>query len=178
MKIPSGDHPAIAVASLPAICAIHVRNPRRVRRGSALGCGQVRRKSRHTTRVGLSDRASEARPSRKESSHHPGIRNLCHGRLATTDRRQGVSARFVLPILLTWFHATDYQLLQVDATLAATAAIAETFVSFFRAMGPHITLDADGREIGYVDAFRLLEYCRRHDEENGLDQSYLDKITR
>ena len=45
-------------------------------------------------------------------------------------------------------------------------------------MGPHITLDAEGREIGYVDALRLLEYCRRYYEENGLDASYLDKITR
>ena len=40
------------------------------------------------------------------------------------------------------------------------------------------TLDADGREIGYIDAFRLLDYCSRYNEENGLDQSYLDKITR
>ena len=40
----------------------------------------------------------------------------------------------------------------------------ETMVSFFHVMGPHITLDADGREIGYVDAFRLLEYCRRYDD--------------
>jgi hypothetical protein len=39
-------------------------------------------------------------------------------------------------------------------------------------------LDADGREIGYVDAFRLLDYCRRYYKENGLDPSYLDKITR
>jgi len=51
-------------------------------------------------------------------------------------------------------------------------------VSFFHVMGPHITLDDYGREIGYVDAFRLLEYCRHYYEENGLDQSYLDKITR
>jgi 2,4'-dihydroxyacetophenone dioxygenase len=54
----------------------------------------------------------------------------------------------------------------------------ETMVSFFHVMGPHITLDVEGREIGYVDAFRLLEYCRRYYEENGLDPSYLDKITR
>ena len=54
----------------------------------------------------------------------------------------------------------------------------ETMVSFFHVMGPHITLDADGREIGYVDAFRLLDYCRRYYKENGLDPSYLDKITR
>ena len=54
----------------------------------------------------------------------------------------------------------------------------ETMMSFFHVMGPHITLDAGGREIGYVDAFRLLEYCRRYYEENGLDSSYLEKITR
>jgi 2,4'-dihydroxyacetophenone dioxygenase len=54
----------------------------------------------------------------------------------------------------------------------------ETMMSFFHVMGPHITLDAGGREIGYVDAFRLLEYCRRYSQENGLDSSYLEKITR
>jgi 2,4'-dihydroxyacetophenone dioxygenase len=54
----------------------------------------------------------------------------------------------------------------------------ETMVSFFHVMGPHITLDAEGGEIGYVDAFRLLEYCRQYYEENGLNASYLDKITR
>lgn len=54
----------------------------------------------------------------------------------------------------------------------------ETMYSFFHVMGPHITLDKDGRQIGYVDTFRALQYCRQYYEENGLDQSYLDKITR
>jgi 2,4'-dihydroxyacetophenone dioxygenase len=54
----------------------------------------------------------------------------------------------------------------------------ETMVTFFHVMGPHITLDREGRYIGYVDAFRQLEYCRRYYEEHGLDPSYLDKITR
>lgn len=54
----------------------------------------------------------------------------------------------------------------------------ETMLSFFHVMGPHITLDSEGREVGYVDAFRALEYCRQYYRENGLDPSYLDKITR
>jgi 2,4'-dihydroxyacetophenone dioxygenase len=53
----------------------------------------------------------------------------------------------------------------------------ETMVSFFHVMG-HITLAADGREIGYVDAFRLLECCRRYYEENAQDVPNLDRITR
>ena len=54
----------------------------------------------------------------------------------------------------------------------------ETMVTFFRVMGPHIRLDREGRYIGYFYAFRMLDYCRRYYEENGLDPSYLDKITR
>ena len=54
----------------------------------------------------------------------------------------------------------------------------QTMLSFFHVMGPHITLDDEGHEIGYVDAFRLLEYCRQYYAEHGLDLSYLDKITR
>lgn len=53
----------------------------------------------------------------------------------------------------------------------------EPMVSFFYVKGPHITLDADGRQVGYVDAFRLLEYCRTYYRQNGLDPAYLDKIT-
>jgi hypothetical protein len=36
---------------------------------------------------------------------------------------------------------------------------------------------ADGREIGYLDAVRLLECCRRYREENGQDVPNLDRTT-
>ena len=54
----------------------------------------------------------------------------------------------------------------------------ETLVSFFHIMGPYIMLDENNKQIDYLDAFRVLEYCRRFYRENGLDPSYLDKITR
>ncbi len=53
----------------------------------------------------------------------------------------------------------------------------EIMLSFFHVLGPHLTLDEDGKQIGYVDAFTLLEFCRQYCEENGLDPVYLEKIT-
>jgi 2,4'-dihydroxyacetophenone dioxygenase len=54
----------------------------------------------------------------------------------------------------------------------------EPMFSFFHVTGPHISLDEDGRVIGYSDAFNFLDYCRQYCRENALDPTYFDKITR
>src|ERR1039458_1718722 len=38
----------------------------------------------------------------------------------------------------------------------------ETMMTFFHVLGPHMTLDEAGKQIGYVDAFTLLEFCRQY----------------
>jgi quercetin dioxygenase-like cupin family protein len=53
----------------------------------------------------------------------------------------------------------------------------ETMITLFHVMGPLIQLDTDGKQVGYVDAFNLLANCYDYYEKNGLDTSYLEKIT-
>ena len=54
----------------------------------------------------------------------------------------------------------------------------EPMVSFFHVMGPHIQLDETGKQVGYVDAFSLLDFCRTYYREHGLDPAGLEKIVR
>jgi quercetin dioxygenase-like cupin family protein len=54
----------------------------------------------------------------------------------------------------------------------------EVMMSMFHVMGPHIQLDENDRQVGYVEAFNLLEYSRNYCAEHGMDASYFDKIIR
>jgi quercetin dioxygenase-like cupin family protein len=53
----------------------------------------------------------------------------------------------------------------------------ETMVSFFHVTGPHITVDTEGRQIAYVDAFIARDYVRQYCESAGIDASFINRIT-
>jgi len=53
----------------------------------------------------------------------------------------------------------------------------ETMTSFFHVTGPHITVDSEGKQIAYVDAFIARDYARQYCESAGLDTSFIDRIT-
>jgi quercetin dioxygenase-like cupin family protein len=53
----------------------------------------------------------------------------------------------------------------------------EPMLAFFHVLGPHITLDDEGKQVGYVDAFSIIEYLREYCQETGTDPSFLDTIT-
>lgn len=54
----------------------------------------------------------------------------------------------------------------------------EVMQSVFHVMGPHTQLDENDRQVGYVEAFNLLAYCRQYCADHGLDGSYFEKIIR
>jgi 2,4'-dihydroxyacetophenone dioxygenase len=53
-----------------------------------------------------------------------------------------------------------------------------SMLSLFHVMGPHIQLDEDDRQVGYVEAFNLLMYCREYCADQGIDPGFLETITR
>lgn len=53
----------------------------------------------------------------------------------------------------------------------------EPMITLFHVMGPSIQLDESGEQIGYVDAFSMLEYSRDYCKKSGISTAYLDKIT-
>ncbi|MDX2272346.1 MAG: 2,4'-dihydroxyacetophenone dioxygenase family protein [Cyanobacteriota bacterium] len=53
----------------------------------------------------------------------------------------------------------------------------ETMITLFHVMGPLIQLDESGKQVGFVDAFGLLENATSEFKARGWDLSYLEKIT-
>lgn len=54
----------------------------------------------------------------------------------------------------------------------------EEMMTFFVSIGTVMFVDDAGETIGYEDIFKRKAMCRAHYREVGLDESYLDRITR